>query len=169
MILEIIFPYPDEKKKYFLSSDPYLLHLGGNTYTLKALLIYSLLLMISYDKLTLNMCNVINICICILCLEIYFEKKKFLTHKFLLIPVIACWRAGHEIFKHNGKVEENKSCFDYNIYRMKMQQYCSIFQWTILKWMWTDVCVKCKSCTLYDTSTEIYHKFSHDTASVLYA
>ena len=37
----------DEKKSIFRSSDPYLLHLGGNTYILKALLIYFLLLMIS--------------------------------------------------------------------------------------------------------------------------
>ena len=59
------------KNKYFRSSDPYLLHLGGKTYILKALLIYFLLLMISYDKMTLNMCNVRK------CLYLYpvFENK----------------------------------------------------------------------------------------------
>ena len=56
---------------FFPSSDPYLLHLSGNTYILKALLIHYLLLTISYDKLTLNMGNVRK------CLYLYpvFENK----------------------------------------------------------------------------------------------
>ena len=71
-------------KKYFPSSDPYLLHLSGNKYILKALLIHYLLLTISYDKLTLNMGNVRK------CLYLYrvFEnkfKKKSLSYKHVLI------------------------------------------------------------------------------------
>ena len=71
----------DDQKIYFRSSDPYLLHLGGNTYTLKALFIYYLLLTISYDKLTLNMGNVQK------CLFLYpvFENKFKKILQFFII------------------------------------------------------------------------------------
>ena len=74
--------YDDVKKKYFRSSDPYLLHWSGNTYILKALLIYYFLLTTSYDRLTLDIGNVRK------CLYLYpvFENK--LKKKLLLFATI---------------------------------------------------------------------------------
>ena len=63
-----------------------------------------------------------------------------------------------------------KSYFDSNIiYRMRMQGYCDVYKWTILKR--TSPEVKClhltssrrEMCTL-SVSNVIYHKFSHGAA-----
>ena len=63
-----------------------------------------------------------------------------------------------------------KRYFDSNIiYRMRMQGYCDVYKWTILKR--TSPEVKClhltssglEMCTL-SVSNMIYHKFSHGAA-----
>ena len=55
------------------------------------------------------------------------------------------------------------------LYRMRMQGYCNVYKWTILKW--TSPEVKClhltsskrEMCTL-SVNNVIYHKFSHGAA-----
>ena len=63
-----------------------------------------------------------------------------------------------------------KSYFDSNIiYRMRMQGYCDVYKWTILKRTSPEVkCLHLTSsrrtmCTL-SVSNMIYHKFSHGVA-----
>ena len=63
-----------------------------------------------------------------------------------------------------------KSYFDSNIiYRMRMQRYCDVYKWIILKRTSPEVkCLQLTSsrremCTL-SVSNVIYHKFSHGAA-----
>ena len=74
----------------------------------------------------------------------------------------------HVLISDNSPVR--KSYFDSNIiYRMRMQGYCDVYKWTILKR--TSPEVKClhltssrrEMCTL-SVSNVIYHKFSHGAA-----
>ena len=100
------------------------------------------------------------------------KKSFFLTRELSLINT-CCWRADHAILIHYGAsstysifVSARKIISILTLYRMRMQGYCDVYKWTILKRMPLEV--KClhptsprrEMCTS-SGSNVIYHKFSH--------
>ena len=73
----------------------------------------------------------------------------------------------HVLISDNSPVRKIISIL--TLYRMRMQGYCDVYKWTILKRTSPEVkCLhptssRCEMCTL-SVSNAIYHKFSHGAA-----